>query len=449
MITRSKGFVKRTPQEEAALRVRLLDGRHTGDIIDRLRAELGTRGATLGPVDLSRCTLVSYVERRGRAYRVQPAVTGLGDVLASAIGDASASSTIAKYSAIGGRPMPTAMQKVSADALRYRLGCNWVGVALGWSARSSRPFLQVVTPDDLEVIYASDDPLSPTVIRWRRTNAVGDEIVDTSDLTDIDNPRYTCTDARGADVTPEDLTGAAYWWRYSDGRPFHRIVISGDPRQPYLGLPLVEGSLRLTAGYTGFWAGMRDAGFPSRHVIGLELDGSDSIDGGEGQSSGPEVVHRWRHVNQDRPGTIIQHGPGYDPEVIGRALRSYELGLLAASGLPVAFEATGGEPTESEARELNEAIQGTYAECRGQDTLILRRLAAITNRAGDLAEAAKQPRPYPMIAEGGYGVLYRDEIADALEQAGTPGETGDPPAAVSANATAGTPTPKEPANAGV
>lgn len=416
LISRAKGFVKRSPQQEAALRVRLLDGMHTGDIIDRLQAELGSRARNMGPVDLSRCTLASYVERRGRAYRVQPAVTGLGEVLARAIGDASASSTVKKYATINARPMPTVMQAASGDALRYRLGCNWVGVALGWSVRAARPFLQVVTPDELDVTFASDDPLTPTVIRWRRSNALGEEVTDVSDLTEIENPRYTVLDKGGKDITPESLSGADYWWRYEDGRPFHRIVISGDPRKPYLGLPLVEGTLRLTCGYTSWWAGMQDAGYPSRHAVGLELDGSDSQDGAEGQASGPEMVHRWRSINLERPGSLIQLGPGFDPEVTGRALRSYELGLLAASGLPVAFEATGGEPTESEARELAEAVQATYAECRSQDTLILRRLAAITNRAGDDAESAAKPRPYPAIPEYGYGLLYRDEIADAFDQ---------------------------------
>lgn len=398
--------------------MRLLDGRHTADIIERLESELGSRARQLGPVDLSRCTLASYVERRGRAYRIPPAVTGLGDVLAAAIGDASASTTVTRYAVLGARPMPTVLQRVSADALRYRLGCNWVGVAVGWSARSQRPFLQVVSPDDLDVTFASDDPLTPTVIRWRRSLIGGGEVTDVSDLTDLENPRYT-VEKEGKDVSTEDLTGPAYWWRYQDGRPFHRIVISGDPRQPYLGLPLVEGTLRLAAGYTGFWAGMRDAGFPSRHALSIELEGSDSQEGAEGQASGPEMVHRWRNSNPDRPGSLIQLGPGYDPEVIGRALRAYELGLLAASGLPVAFESTGGEPTESEARELAEAIQGTYADCRGQDTLLLRRLAATTNRAGEAQEAAGQPRRYPAVPEGGYGVLYRDEIEAAFAPAGS------------------------------
>lgn len=422
MITeRVKGTVKRNPQQEAAIRVRILDGLHTGDILEALEAELGSRAGEIGKIDLSRNALDAYVERRGRAYRVPSAVTGLGEDLARAIGDASAATTITRYAKIKARPMPTVMQDAAADALRYRLGANWCGVAVGWSGRSKRPFLEVVPPDDLEVTYASDDPLTPTVIRWRRASLVdGSTIYDVSDLTDIDRPSYR-VERDGKDITGdvadgEDLTGENYWWRYDDGRPFHRIVISGNPRKPYVGLALVEGTLRLCTGYTSWWAGMRDAGFPRTHAIGLELEGSDTVDGTQGQASGPEIVHRWRHMNQDRPGILQQLPPGFDPEAIGRALRVYEVGILTSSGLPVNFEATGGEPTESEARELAEAIQATYSACRGQDTLLLRRLAAVTNRSGEAMEAAGEARPYPAIPEGGYGCLYREEIAEALAQ---------------------------------
>lgn len=422
MITeRVKGTVKRNPQQEAAIRVRILDGLHTGDILEALEAELGSRAGEIGKIDLSRNALDAYVERRGRAYRVPSAVTGLGEDLARAIGDASAATTITRYAKIKARPMPTVMQDAAADALRYRLGANWCGVAVGWSGRSKRPFLEVVPPDDLEVTYASDDPLTPTVIRWRRASLVdGSTIYDVSDLTDIDRPSYR-VERDGKDITGdvadgEDLTGQNYWWRYDDGRPFHRIVISGNPRKPYVGLALVEGTLRLCTGYTSWWAGMRDAGFPRTHAIGLELEGSDTVDGTQGQASGPEIVHRWRHISQDRPGILQQLPPGFDPEAIGRALRVYEVGILTSSGLPVNFESTGGEPTESEARELAEAIQATYSACRGQDTLLLRRLAAVTNRSGEAMEAAGEARPYPAIPEGGYGCLYREEIAEALAQ---------------------------------
>ncbi len=411
---RTKGSVKRTPQQEAALRVRILDQQHAQDVIDRVKAELGTRRAAgMGPVDLSRNALCSYVERRGRAYLVPPAVTGLGEALARAIGDATATTTIEKYAAIPARPMPSVMVAASQDALRYRLGANFCGVAVGWSDREERPTLEVVSPDDLEITYASDNPLTPTVIRWRRS-LDDHEVYDVSDLTDLDNPVYRI-EKGGEDITGDvlghELSGDAYWWRYEDGRPFHRVIVSGDPRHPYRNLHLVEGTMRLCAGYTGWWAGMRDAGYPSRHALGLDLDGAGSITGeGEGVESGPEYVQSWQHRNPDKPGTILQLGPGYDPEIIGRALRTYELGLLSASGLPVDWEGTGGEPSARDAEALDESIQATYPDCRGQDVLLLRRLASVCNRAGEAAEAEGRPRPYAPIPERGYGVLYRGEI---------------------------------------
>jgi hypothetical protein len=414
------GVVKRTPQDEARIRVRLLDETHASDAIDRCRAEMGNRGTQLGPVDLSRNALSSYCDRLGLAYRIPPLVTGLGEDLARAIGDASATVTIEDYASAGGRPMPTTMQGASAKALRYRLGCNWVGMAVGWSERAKRPYLQVITPDLLDVTYTSDDPSSPTVIRWYRTLPDGTQGADVSDLTDMENPIYRVEAKDGSswvDVSDRfggRLEGDAYFWRYDDGRPFHRVVISGDPLSPYRNLRLVEGSLRLISGYTGWWAGMRDAAYPRMHTIGLILLGASTVDGVQGQESGPEMVHRWAHENPDRPGSIIQLGPGYDPEVTGRALRDYEIGLLAASGLPVAWESTGGDPSERDRQDLDEIVQGTYTDCRGQDVLLLRRLAAVCNRAGDAAEDRGGERPYPVMPEGGYGVLYREEVRRAL-----------------------------------
>lgn len=422
----NKGFTARDEQQEAALRVQMLDGRHVMEIIAECEDEFGTEAKQMGKVDLSRCPLAAYAERLGTAYRIPPLVTGLGEDLARAIGDASASTTITRYADAGGRPMPTVMAEVSADALRYRLGANWVGVVVGWSARSERPFLQVVTPDDLDVTYASDDPLSPTAIRWRRTLEDGTTAYDVMDLTEPQNPIYLI-ELGGFDATKkiagEDLSGANYFWRYDpsadfpEGRPFHRIILSGTPLQPFRNLPLVEGSKRIAAGYTYWWAGMRDAGHPRMFSIGLEYDEpgtSDAESGDVGHAAGPTIIHSLHHVNPDKPGTLQQFGPGFDPEIIGRALRNYEIGLLSATGLPGAWEQTGGEPAATDAAALLEMIQGTFAACRDQDVLVLRRLAAVTNRGSEAVAALGRPRPYPPIPEGGYGVLYREEIAAAL-----------------------------------
>jgi hypothetical protein len=410
------GTVKRSPQEEMSLRVRMTLGIHLDDVFQKCKDELGNRAKEMGPIDISMNPFRDNQNARGKAYLIPPACTGLSPELAAMIGDATASTTKAKYAGIGATPMPTAMQGVCSEALHYRIGCNYVGVAVGWSDRSERPYLRTVRPDCLEVEYASDDPLSPTRITERIVHEVGgkDAICrDVYDLTDLGNPSYRVLTESGADVTeavfgytPE---GDAYWWRYADGRPFHRIVVSGDPRNPYRGIELVEGTLTAAVLMTHWKAGVRDAGFPRMHAIGLHLVGSDSnaANATTGTEAGPEIATIWEHDNEQRPGTLQQFGPGFDPEVIGRAIRDYCSRLISSTGLPVSLEGTGGEPTETERRALDEAIAATYPACRGQDVLLLRRVAAVVNR--------KTGSTHP---EGGYGVLYREEVEDALERAG-------------------------------
>jgi len=364
----SKGIVKRTPHEEAALRVRMLDGRHTQDGLDRLTAELATRAETVGVIDLSRNPLKSDVNRRSKAYLIPAAVDALPEDFARRIGDMNARTTVDRYATIGARPMPYRMSVVSASVLRYRLGCNWCGTLLGWSDDSQRPFLEVVTPDDLEVEYLSDDPMAPTVIRHARKRRLGDqwqEVTDVYDLTDRENPQFIVM-FRDQDVTAQAIkrpvSGADYPWRYEDGRAFHRIVISGDPRHPYRGIEMVEGTLGAIVLQTHWRAGVRDAGHPQRYTIGLELSGmgSDETARQTGLQTGPETVTSWISVDPERPGSAGQWGPGFDPEAIGRAIRTAELDLVASMGLPVDFERTGGAPTDTEQRILDEAVAATY-----------------------------------------------------------------------------------------
>ena len=426
-----KGIVKRGPREEAGLRVRILDGMHTLDGLQRIRDELADRADTVGMIDLSRNPLRADVDRRGKAYLIPPAVDGLGEDLAARIGDMNARTTSDRYATIQARPMPYRMSLVSQQVLRYRLACNWCGTLLGWSDRSKRPYLEVVTPDDLAVEYLSDDPLAPTVIRHYRKRVVGEkveEVEEVYDLTDPEQPSYRIyqgeTDVTSTVLGEKSYTGEGYPWRYEDGRAFHRIVISGDPRHPYRGLELVEGTLGTIALQTHWRAGVRDAAYPQRNAIGLENPpmGSDEASRQTGIQSGPERVIVWNHTDPERPGSLHQWGPGFDPEAIGRAIRTAELDLVASMGLPVDFERTGGAPTDTEQRILDEVISSTYPECRGHDSLVLRRVAAICNRA---TENTPEATAYP---ERAYGILYREEVRAALaEVAARPAVVENPP----------------------
>jgi len=417
--TTNKGVQKRDERSEMALRVRILNCRHVLDAIQRVEDEFGVDQAPLfGPVDLTRNPLRVYTYRIGKAYLTPPAVDDLDPALVALIGDATARATVDRYAAIGAVPMPTQMVVVAADDLRYRLGCNYCGTLIGWSPRSERPYHQVITPDDLDVEFASDDPLDPTVIRhYRRRPVAGVEadVVEHYDLTDLSHPVYRIT--RGEqDVTatvmetlpPGTLVdGWSPLWRYSDGRPYHRIVISGDPREPYRGLEMTEGTLATAASYTHWRGSIRDAGHPQRCIRGMTIAGQDSIvDEGQGIPAYPTSLLQFVDIDPERPGTWFQFQPGYDPEVTGRSIRTHEMGLVETMGLPVDYERTGGEPTATEAAALLETIQATYPECRRRDSEVLRRTAATVNRASGSA-----------YSEAPYQIAYREEVAEALGQA--------------------------------
>jgi hypothetical protein len=177
---------------------------------------------------------------------------------------------------------------------------------------------------------------------------------------------------------------------------------------------LIEATLKVSVLWTHWGAGIRDSGHPQRNVRGLVVAGldSDSDTGQTGVSTGPETVVQWQDLDPDRPGSHWQDGPGFDPEVIGRAIRSYELSVLGALGLPVDYERTGGEPTEQERQAIEALIATTLAEIRRFDSEVIRRCASIAN-AMDLG-------PFDETAPG---ILYRDEVTTALDAAVPTDET--------------------------
>ena len=410
------GVTSRTPAQQVALATRILDNRHIGDVADRIALHFGERRYVIGQPDLARNLLADWVQRLGIARRRPPFVDGLDPALAAIIGDHSASTTIDRYATIGGAPMATEHVKAADKVQRYELGAGYGGVLLAWSDRSQRMGLDVIRPVDLHLEYAGNDPTEPTVIEHRGIRDVDGrptKVIDCYDLTDLEDPSYrvlTDDDSR-ADVTgkvhTDDLSGDAYPWRYSDGTPFHRIVIYGDPFAPFGTQPLVEGTLTTSARWTAWGAGVTDGGFPQRGTIGLRLQGENSaMDSRElNLATGPETVLNYRSVDPERPGSQFQWGPGYDPVAMAKSIRLYETALLSGLGLPVDLESTGGEPTRTEQEQIAELVAATYPEARRFDSELIRRCAAIANRRDEIAGD---------FDETPYGVLYRDEITEAL-----------------------------------
>lgn len=428
------GRVLRPPHLQAALAVRILDGRHRDDVIATMRDMLGPdRAKVLGPPDLTRNVLSTAVDRIAVAFGCPPPlITGLGEELADLLGGGSASTTVERYALADGRPMPPRLAEALRIAQRYWTGACWAGLYVRWLERHACLYVEPVAPDQLDVVYTSDDPLEPTIVRrvaYRHAQSAPSvirsvETWDEWDLTDLNRPAYRVMGGRVMDgerwtgafaampagvTVPDELVGAAYPWRYQDGRPYCPVVVVGDPSRPYTTDRLVEASLRVSCLWSHWSAGIADAGHPQRNAIGLRLAGltTSSATGAAGIAAGPETVLQWESTDPDKQGMLHQFGPGFDPEVIGRAVRDYEASAMQTLGLPTSMEQTGGAPSDLEEKRMEKAIAREYPRCRQAVLEVLRRAAAIATAQGDR-----------VITEDGYGALFGDEIEDALAAAG-------------------------------
>lgn len=408
----NKGWSARPPQEQVALCVRVYRGRHARDVEQQVRDMLGERRAIVGRVDMTRNPLRSACDRVNRAYQRPPLVTGITPALLAGMGDASSSVAVRRYTEAGGLPMPTTQQAEAREALGLYLAAGYSGLMVGWSARRQRVTVQAIAPDDLSVEYSGDDPIEPTVIEHARQRWQGDRYVSVReryDLRDIERPVYSVRTVDGDDLTPADVAAQDGWpseWRLADGRPIHRIAILGRPGQPYGTLRLVEASLRVPALWSHWSAAIVDAGHPSRHAMGLRAAGasSDARSGQQGQAGGPEAIHLWDHVDPERPGSIMQLGPGYDPKVSGEAITAYEMAAQTQLGLPLLMSSTGGDPVAQEEEAAERAAAVHYPALRMVDAHVLQ-------VAECYLALHQQRRPVDIRA----GILYGDEVEAALE----------------------------------
>ena len=414
--TSNAGHTRLPLWQHVALAVRILRNHHAVDLLTRSRDLLGDRADRIGPMDMSRNLLRTWCERVGRAYDIPPMVSGFNPALSPVIGDSSATTTARRYATVDAAPMPTTAADASAEAQLYQLGAGYSAVKVGWSRRTGRESLHVVTPDHFWPEYASDDPSEPTIVRVKSSHRLRGELhnlLEVYDLTDLDNPSFRILDG-DKDVTKAVLgrtfIGGDYLavWSFSDGRPYHPVVVRGHPRHAFDRLQQVEASQIAPVRWTAWGSGTDFASHPGRNVRGLRQIGTSSNTGGGGSgiSDGPEVIKQWADINDERPGDHWQDAPAFDPLTIAKAIGFYESLTLSLLDLPMQMEATGGEPTAREAEALESRIRATYTECRRFDAELLRRCAALANRLPEVEGSG--------FSEDRLGVLYRNEIAEAL-----------------------------------
>lgn len=411
----------RPVEAQIHLATRVIDNEHEDDVAERAKLSLGSRASLIKILDLSRNPLRSYTERVGRAYSPPPAVSGLGPALAAVLDDHSATTAVDEYAEIGSYPLPTTVLQACQDAQRYRLGVGYGAIHIGYSERTRTITMTVIRPSALEPTYASTDPQEPTRVRYlgsRTVDGQARDVIEDYDLTRLDAPTYRVM-LGNQDVTAQvndgrTYEGEGYIWRYADGRPYIPVVLTGTTRHPYATMPLVEATLQVAVRWSAWGIGCDHASHPQRHVRGLVLAGMDSsatsgTHGETGIATGPETVLVWHDVDPDRPGDHWQDAPAFDPEVTGRAIRTYETSAMSALGLPLDYEATGGEPAAREAEALEQMIASTYPDNRRLVASLLLRCAAYaaTLAADGLIDSGD-------YGTGPFGALFREEIRAAL-----------------------------------
>lgn len=409
------GYTKRTTKQELNLRVLMLNSEHLNYIYQKALDELGERAKQIGPLDFTRNPAVRYTQRLCNAHDTRPGITNLQPEMSELIGDFSSQLLKDKYQALKMAPMPTNLSRASSGAEWYLPLCHYAGVYVGWNYRAQKPFMQVITPDNLELHYdnnSGDD--EPILIKHNLRRSVKGQILDVYDvydLRDLEKPSFKVLWGE-KDVTLEALgntyEGMSQWpvgWIDAQQKPICPISIYGKPQNLNRGLEIVEGTLRVAVGLSWWWAGYRDACYKGRNVRGLSPVGMDSSleTRSQGISTGPEDVMSWRDDNQDLKGEHWQWDAPFDALNMLEGLDKYESNLLMQMGVPVPLNQTGGEPLAFEMAATEIAAMKHYDDLRSGDAKTLRLLAIRIN--------AELEKSYP---EEGYGIEYSEEMKTLL-----------------------------------
>jgi len=428
--------------DHTRLRRRLISGEWRADLQRRVIQAVGpTRaeawgvgsglayaggGTAYGGVDLSSNILMQVSGQLACMYDRPPSVAHpdeiSGEVMAATLERAGWASL---------------MQRIQRDTLALREMMIRVDVALD-SAADLRVSLRPVYPD---LVVGAATPARPDELasvreaRLRADPLTGEHrwTWDALDVRDPAHPSYRVIDAvTGDDVTlvylGADLSGAAYPYRDSDGRPVLPYVLWHASRCPGLwdawaGVELVEGTLQAGVHWSHLAHAMTQAAHPQRYAVGVELPNSHVTDG-EGRAR-HEVVADPATVlmlqpSPDAPGgmTIGQWQPGADIGAMTDAVERYERRVAAFAGVSASdLLRVSGDPRSGYAlmisregkREASKRFEPVF---RRSDEQLCRVIAVLVNRLSGTR-----------LAEGGYRIGYQPVPLSADERKAEVDET--------------------------
>lgn len=349
--------------QHTRLRRRMMYGAWAPDLNDRLRQQIGNvRREAWGSPDLSSNVFRSVVSQLSVQYDHWPTIGH----------DDGAGELTAAIEAGGLWPL---MARVQRDTLALREMLVRVDIADD-GGLTFRP----VFPDLVIAKSHADRPSDPVMLKEARQRTDPDTgrtawYWDVTDISDPSAPSFKVVDQAGNDVTETytgtaNLSGDAYPYRKSDGKPFvpyamYHASEAATLWDAYEASELVEGSLTCAVLWSMFSHSVRSASWPQRYAIGVELPSAaytDENGDGAGRSAivtDPATVLMLRQ-SEDMAGQAMigQWAAGADPEALQRSIVAFERRVAAYAGLSGSdILRQSGDPRSGYAISVSRAAQ--------------------------------------------------------------------------------------------
>lgn len=364
--------------EHTALRRRILEGRWTRDAQLRLLQKFRSdRADAIGAPDLSANPFAQIVGQLACLYDVEPTIDH-----ESRSADAARMRLL-----LGEAAWPSRMQEFQKLVVGLR------ECLLRPTIRNGRLLLRPVTPDRVVAVAQPsrpDVPVKVSELVWRNVSGVEQWTWDVYDVSDPDAPSFEVLDAdMKADLTKAAGIPPEYPFRDAEG-PFlpyvlYHAEVGHKLWDPYHGRELVDGTLEASVLWTFFGHCVRNASWPQRYAVGVEIASTDRH-GRDVVAADPTTVLMFAVDDQLQGGAQVgQWEAPTEPDKLLEAIQGYERRLATSAGIsPSDFQRLSGDPRSGYALSISRdgkrgAAKRYEPAARAGDVALLSTIARIWN----------------------------------------------------------------------
>ena len=382
--------------EHTSLRQRLMMGMWRADLEQAIQEHIGrVRRGAWGKPDLSSNVAKSISVQLAVLYNMWPTVSHPSESEGTFLGPKGALATSGIWSL---------MQRVQA----YTIACREFIVRLDASESGvirTRP----VWPNNVHARSLAADPMRPVVLEEARLldhpeTGEPEWVWECFDISDPEKPVWKY-ERRTHDRAVEDVSalyidggrqeGAAYQYRYADGRPFipavmYHAALTGQLWDAFEGVEVIEGSVNASVGWSFWFHCLRDASWPQRYAVGADVPGANTVDEEAGRRrelvTDPTSLLMLESAGEGQA-IVGQFQPGADVGDLADALAKFEARVAEFAGVsPADIQRLGGQARSGYAISINRAGQRAAAAkmepiYRLSDLELIGKAAALLNRA--------------------------------------------------------------------